>query len=419
MTMGRLIPRRRWAGGTDQILLPGRYILVLGDVQTPDLSVFNEALRTIAAAGTHTRIGLIPRMDKRFWEYAPSRSWLVRQVPDTVDNEGTAAVLEHIRNRPGQRFPLEVNVSERHLAIEVDHGLGDGRFLMDLAASLLAVSRGEMPPWVTDPEPRAALLLALAHTFGRNPRRARRVWNTAVSLRSTDAVVTDDADHRSVPWEPSFAVNVTQIGPDLEFEVNRWRRANAPSAGSAATWLYITRRALADAGVQMTDRVMVAFDCRRYLPEGRIPNGNFGAGLEIHAGADETLAGVGARLQEISASALPLAAMAAVSTLTQVRRRSPTGAPSRAYPGAPARLMYSDLGRARGLETAPFHSDGDQFFTGLLDPSGPDGITIFSARVSGGRSVSMSFHDNIFDRQLIAKAAAHIEQDPIRLLERR
>ena len=84
------------------------------------------------------------------WSYDPGVLPPVIELSDRVAAADSAAVLQYIRSRPGHRHPLEIFVSPRHIAFDVDHGLGDGRFALELLSALFAYSRGGSTPWVAD-----------------------------------------------------------------------------------------------------------------------------------------------------------------------------------------------------------------------------------------------------------------------------
>jgi hypothetical protein len=340
----------------------------------------------------------------------------VHQVPDAVANDGNAAVLQYIRRRPGYRHPLEVHVSERQIAFDADHGLGDGRLIIELLSALFALCSGRTSPWVTNVDTRLVLPRALVRTFGIHPSRARMAWKDVAGLRATDTVsLNDTSGGASVAWSPSFAVTVAHVNADAESAVNEWRRASAEKVGSGAVWLYIVRQALHAAGLQMTDRVMVAFNCRRYLPEGNTSNSNFVMGLEIPFAVNETLPALVTRLAEFTVSAVPLGVMGIVSAQALRRAGRKPITPTSCNPGAPARVMYSDMGHLTSLDDLPWRGHGERVNPGLLDPAGPEGITVLNARIGCTRNISISFHDNVFDRRVIDRAADYIK-DPIRFL---
>jgi hypothetical protein len=404
-----------WANGTDQLLAGGRYVVAAVDLDVPAVSAVSDALETILAVGPRTRLGLEPSRASRLWRYSPSAVVPVREIPADLAAGDVADVVEHIRRRPGPRHWVEANVSHRHLVMDVDHGLGDGDFVIGLIQAVLLLARGETPPLMSKPDTRAALMRALARTFAAHPGLLREAVKAARVLGPDESAADAGLPHSS--WTPSYSATVIGLSAEVEAEVNRWRKANAPECGVSALWLLIARSALRAVGMDVADKVMLAFNCRRYLPEGRVVKGNFGAGLELSIRDDESMSELGRRIRRISSSGLPLAAMTLVSGITQVRPRTGPQAPAQQFRvGAPARLMYSDLGRLPQLDDAPWRPDGAPAVTGLLDPAGPESITIFGTAVRGRRSLSASFHDNVFDRALVEAALHRIEQDPLALL---
>jgi hypothetical protein len=408
--------QRHWASGEDQAFAGMRYVNLFADLETPRPSVVNRALSTIAAAGPHTRVALVPRPGRRLWSYDPAAPPFVHQLPDAVANDDSAAVLEYIRRRPGFRHPLEVHVSQRHIAFDVDHGLGDGRLVLELMSALFALSAGHTSRWVTCRDTRLALPRTLIRTFGIHPTRARMAWRCAARLRSNRTVLPDATSvSESVAWSPSPAVAVAHVNADAESSVNHWRCENADTPRSAAVWLYIVRHALLSAGLPMTDEVMVAFDCRRYLPKHLTANRNFAEGVLIPFAVNETLPTLGTRLRECTGSAVPLAVMGAISTRALLRAgKKPDTPPSRSV-GTQASVTYTDIGHITSLDDLPWHGPDKRSFTGLLAPSGPEGITVLNTRIGGTRNMSISFHDNVFDRRVIDRAAEYLK-DPIRFL---
>lgn len=414
--------RRRWVSGTDQVLSGGRFILLAADLDVPAPSVVRDALNTILTAGPHTRIGLQPT-GSRLWIYRPSMSVPVHELPIDVAHAGIDTVLQYIRRRPGTRHSLEVHVSDRHIAVDIDHGLGDGGLATGLIATILALARGDASKWLNETDIRLPLLKATLRTFGTKPSLLRDVVAVFGTLkedgqRPSGGALPPVADLPGLNWSPSFSVESVTIGADRQSEVDSWRKANIPSCGTSFTWLFIARRALRAAGFRIADDVMVAFNCRRYLPDGERVIDNFAAGLEIAVTDESSMDAMGARVRRITSSALPLAALGMVSTVAQFRPRGTRDkCPEQRWAGESAvRLMYSDLGRIVAFDDAPWRSDDDPSFSGLLDPATPESITLFSSVVHGVRTVSASFHDNVVDRNKVADAMRRIREEPLRLL---
>jgi hypothetical protein len=406
---------RRAASGMDQLFVGMRYVVLYAGLEAPGVGVLNEALATIAAAGPHTRVGLNPQPGRRIWRYDPDVTVPVHRLPDAVANDA-AAVLEHIRRRPGYHAPLEVHVSQRVIALDIDHGLGDGLLGVNLIQALFAHSRGGTSSWVTDDETSLALPRALTRTFA-HPARLAMLWKYAAGLRSANADDPGTASGQRVPWSPRPTVVIARVDADTEAAVNEWRRAHLEKSGSAAVWLYLARQALRTAGLRMTDRVTVAFDCRRYVPKLRTVNGNFIFGIDMPMAVDERLPAMMAKLRELTDAAVPLAAVGAVSARALLPHgRRPSGT-SPCLADAPADVMYTDMGNLTVLEDLPWQGDGERLATALIDPAGPNSVTILNARLGAARTVAVSFHDNGVDRGIIETAASYLEH-PIELLAR-
>lgn len=402
--------RRHWAGGTDRLLAGRRFTCLFSDLDVPPASVIADAMAELAAAGSHTRLALTPRRDRRIWSADRQCPIAVHELPDSVARDAPSAVLEYVRRLPGPRQPLTAHTSPRQLVLDLDHGLGDGRFAVDLTSALFARCRGGSTPWVSQGDTPLALPQALFHVFARHPGRVAAVWRQVAEIRSRPAVESGP----TVPWSPSYAVALTRVDGAAERAVNQWCRAHGERPGSAAVWLHLVRQALSTAGIAMTPRAIVAFDCRRYQPDGQTANANFMIGLDIPAALEEPISVLAARLLGLMVSGTPLAGMAIVSAKAMLGLAADVAAPSVRRIGAPGEVMYSDMGLLTGLDV-PWRAGGVRLATGLLDPAGPNAITVLNTRADDTRALAISFHDNVFDRRLVERAAAALS-DPMRML---
>lgn len=402
--------RRHWAGGTDRFLAGRRFTCLFSDLEMPAASVIAGAMAEVADAGSHTRLALTPRPDRRIWTVDRRCPIAVHELPDSVAQGNPSGMLEYVRRLPGPRQPLTAHRSARQLVLDIDHGLGDGRFAVDLTSALFAHCRGGSTPWAARGDTPWALPQALFHVFARHPGRVGEVWRQAASIRSRPAVESGP----SVPWSPSYAVAVTRVDAAAECAVNQWCRAHGERPGSAAVWLHLVRQALSTAGIAMTPRAIVAFDCRRYQPDGHTANANFMIGLDIPAALEEPIPALAARLHGLMNSGTPLAGMAIVSAKAMLGLAPDGAAPSVRRIGTPGVVMYSDMGLLTGLKV-PWRAGGVRLATGLLDPAGPNGITVLNTRADDTRTLAISFHDNVFDRQVVERAAAALAE-PMRLL---
>jgi hypothetical protein len=407
-----------FASGLDIQLAGARYVGCLENVSVPSAELIEAGLRAAARSGPYTRVGLMPNSSATRWSFESDVAPAIRALPRDVADTGSAEVVQYIRRQSAARQPFEVHVSDRHIAVDIDHGLGDARLFVDFVHALFTIRDGRNPRWIAEPDTRFALGRALARTFAAHP--ARMVSASRTALRSRADTAHAEVETEATPWSPSVAVEDLHLGAEHGRAVDRWREANAPKAGRAATWLMIVRRALAAAGVDIADPVRLVIDCRRYLPRGRRVNDNFIFGLKVFAPAGKALTDVGREIKEQVDSGFPLLAMSLVSARALVRPapESPE-APCVWRPGSPVDMVYSDVGPLTPFDDAPWQPDEPKIVSALLDPASPSHVSVFTGVIGGERTISFTFHDNVYDRNSIRRAADAIRSDPIGLLELR
>jgi hypothetical protein len=399
-------------------LAGGRYVGCLENVAVPPAELIEAGLNAAVQSGPHTRIGLIPSFNSRRWKFENPLSPTIRVLPENIADAGSAAVVEHIRRQPISRQAFEVHLSERHIAIDVDHGLGDATLFVDSVDALFKMRDGLHTPWITNPDTRFALTQALVHTFAAHPPRLASAFRRALTSRMGTA--HSGVETEALSWRPSVAVEALHVSAEHQRAVDRWREANAPNAGRAATWLMLVRRALARADMNLADEVRVVIDCRRYLPRRQRVNDNFIFGLKVVAPVDKALTDVGREIKEQIDSGFPLMAMGLVSVRSLVRPASSgSDAPSEWRPGSPVDMVYSDVGALTPFDHAPWQPGDPKVVSALLDPASPSHVSVFTGMIGGERSISFTFHDNVYDRSTIRHAADAIQSDPIGLLELR
>lgn len=407
-----------FASGLDIQLAGARYVGCLENVAVPSAALIEGALKSAAQAGQYTRVGLLPSSGTRLWTFESQLSPTIRAVPQDVADTGSAAVLQYIRRHSALRQPFQVYVSDRHIAVDVDHGLGDARLFVDFVDALFSMRAGRHPRWIAERDTRFALSRALVRTFAAHPSRVASASRRVLESR-TDAAPAE-METKATSWSASVAVEDLHLGAEHGRAVDRWRETNAPKAGRAATWLMIVRRALAAAGIDLADSVRLVTDCRRYLPRGHRVNANFIFGLKVLAPVGRAVADVAHEIKEQVDSGFPVLAMGLVSARSLVwpRPRS-LGAPDVWRPGAPADMVYSDVGPLTPLDDAPWQLGEPKVVTALLDPASPSHVSVFTGVIGGERTISFTFHDNVYDQSSIRRATDAIRSDPIRLLELR
>jgi hypothetical protein len=406
---------RHLASGTDRIMRGGQYLIRIGPLTVPPAEAVTEALEVIAKAGAFTRIGLEPS-SRRLWNWDPSDTPVVRRLQHGPGDPTAESILKQTRGAAEQPRPLEVYLASQHMYFNVEHGLGDYRFVKDFVPALFELCDGRVPKWLSGRESHFALAETTARTFLAHPAEIRRARDTAALLRSRrrqDPKPPPDI----VSWHPSLALATSNIGAAAEAEIEKWRRSHSPRPGGAATWLYLARRAFKECGIAMTSSTMVAFDCRRYLRRRQAVNGNFATGIAMPSHDGITLTELTGLFEELKTSALPLMVMALVSAVQLTRGNSSGAAATTRDANALAEVMYTDWGRLRDFDGLPWVSEDREFVCGT-DPDSPHAITVLNSSIGPTRVMSISYHDNVYSRETVERAARLIATDAPGLLSR-
>lgn len=401
------------ASGLDRLMAGTRYVGCLENVVVPPYEQVAAALATITRSGPHTRLGLTPDARAWQWGWKAEPAPRIHPLPAEVAERGTAAVLRYIHNPANLRGPVDVYLSDRHIAFDIDHGLGDASLYIDCVTTVFSLLQGSESTWLRDPDTPNPVLHALRHTFAASPRRLRSAWEQATRRpvaarhRSPSPVAPTAA--------PSPAVDVIQIDAAIEREVDAWRKSNAPGASRAVAWLVIVRTALAQAGLPLADDARMVVDCRRYLRPTQRVNANFISGLGVHLPGDQSVAAVGAAVKADLDAALPLLALASTSARALTAALRPARDNGRPW-GTPVQLGYSDVGRLSPFESLPWLPDRHRSINAALQPWAPADISVFSGTIGDERSITISYHDDVHDAGLLQEAAEAIRADPIQLL---
>lgn len=389
-----------------------RYVGCLENVVVPPRDLVAAALDMITRSGPHTRLGLTPDARAWLWSWKAESAPTIRELPTEVADRGTTAVLEHIRGLEVPRGPVDVYLSDRHIAFDIDHGLGDARLYVDCVTTLFELIRGVGSNWLRDRDTPIPVIHALTHTFAK-PSRLRSAWVEArqrsAPVRNRSAAGAPAAD------PPSAAVEVIHVDAAIEREVDTWRATDGAGVSRAVTWLVIVRTALAQAGLPLTDALRLVVDCRRYLRPHERVNANFISGLSIQAGPEASVGAIDAAVKARLDAALPLLALTSTSARNLAAPLSAMRA-QRAPADTPVELAYSDVGRLSPFENLPWLPDRPRSINAALQPWAPADISVFSGTIGRERSITVSYHDHVHDRHLLQEAAEAIRTDPIRLL---
>jgi hypothetical protein len=404
----------------DQLLRGDPVVGVLGPMRVPPREAIVRAVRTIAAAGPHTRVALGFDPDAKFWRLDPANleEWceeVVVSVPP-VDAESVVALANRQAWLLDAQHPLRIVLAGDYIIQVNDHALGDGVLFVDRLAAIISLGTGArtLPEWVrTVPAPHP-LRRAVRHTLAH-----RGAVAALIAERRADRahVRAHPAESAGVPveWRPEMSVVATRI-PATRMAGFK-AAARETTATLSASLVVALRRALNGEGVPLSRDPMVIYNLRRYLPDGESAvSGNFVSGLLVRAGNPNDPVSVSEAMRVQIESARPLAAL-----VVGVVKAALVGVPSRLWRSVgdrpSANLVFNNLGRAETFDGLPWTTSPDDRTCAIITrPGGPEDVTILMVMVSGVLHVTASFHSNVLDEAAVGRALDRFAADPVSLL---
>ncbi|GGG27920.1 hypothetical protein GCM10007304_47190 [Rhodococcoides trifolii] len=410
--------KRKWVSGIDMSIANARYMGVVGPVEPWNEDDLVRAVRRLAARGTQTRIALHPTTASHRWSVEPLFDDDVVAPSKELGPGGFASALEELRRADDTRPPFRMAQVGRYIVADIDHGLGDGKLYIDI---IHALHEDAESGWARVPETRWAIPKAVIDTFVKHPTRLRDAVRARAALKSLADGGARAESTETTPWTPSVSLAVALATKSSESELTAWRKEHAPRTSGATMSAYLIRRAFDEVGLTVDPNVLLAVNCRRYLSPEATVNGNFITGMSVPMPASRGVEEISGVLSQVYKSGYPLIWMTLAAALARLHKSGEPTVATEAPVSPVMKLMYSDLGRPPKFSNAKWivGAEGSEaMFTGLLDPAGPDAVTVMSGSVRGERTYSVSFHDNVFPRDLVEKALQLVTEKPLSLLQR-
>ena len=399
-----------------------------------------DAVRSLAAAGTRTRIGLVADADGKHWNYDADAMAERAERMVTVETPASADTADALARRLGAAFAegsadaiadadphglVRVVLAGEWFALVIRHAVGDGFISMRLSSAIVSMAQGgPLPDW-TELQPTARpLTTALLRTFARHP------GNVAAVLRGHSAparVAAPEGHGQSASgpmtdWVPAPEVVSARTTTAGRRDLHEWRREHAPDASMAAVTLSLLRRGLVQAGLELDPVNSVAMNARRYLPRAAVVHGNFAgrfslAGVGGPGRVDDPIA-LSAAMDTAGNTGRPLATIVA-SVIGARLARGASKAPVPVVPShAPTQVGYSFFGRPMGIERLDWAVGPDERrIVAGVEPGRPEEIGCCVFQVGGGLQISASFHRSSYDPELIRTALDRICHDPVAVME--
>ena len=415
----------RRVAGVDLAWAGERIVVAVGPLDVvPSREGLSRALDILASLPATSRIGRVPSPSGRTWR-VPSRgsrvSDNVHELPAFVDPADMLMAVSRIEPKTA----VALATSGDHVALSIDHVMGDGYFLTRLLAASIELALGrDVPQWALRPTARHALPRALWSEFGRHPGRARALvaqrretHGGAFSGRESHRAGLSGGDHPADPaWSPR-STSVVRVSTQSVFrQIKAWRREHAPGVSTVPIAIAASEIAIRTTGIRTVGPPLVLFDARRYVrPDGVDVTGNFCAGLRIALADSGSPREVDAALKDAAALGRPLAVVALAAVRSALRR-----APGTMTAASDDRwdVAYTHMGRPAELARLTRGAARAGAYVGLLPPSGPNGVTIAMSEIGDRLNVSLSFHANVVDRMDVEAVADALASDPVALLER-
>ena len=398
----------------DRALAPARTVVTVGPLDGLTEDEVRAVLDAVQRSSDTPRLALIPDADDRTWRYGDGFcADVVTSRPDLATDD-PADLVTAVRNRPGEREPLEVLICGDHLLLDYSHGVGDGQ-LGVLGLAILAGADDSLAPTLANGLPPAAVWTGLWRHYRSKPSALRDFWRLR---KAHDAVEVVDAptERRILDWEAAKCSVGAYLDPAGVDRLRTWAKSHWAGATTASVTVSLWLAALRAEGVQFDDRVMILINCRRYLgDEHRTSQGNFAVGIPIAMPRSGSPGDIAALVRQVVESGWPLAilGMAEVKSLLRRRRSAePPGADGTVVVPDRLRLAVSDLGRLGMFDGVTWKTGRPPRLSAFLEPDGADALTLLVDELAGGRTFTASFCSKMIEPAVVERALARMCDDP-------
>jgi hypothetical protein len=409
----RLTVRDRYFAGTE-------VTKIVGPIDAPTA----DAVRAVLA-GMHAdrpAAKALSRLDAKGarWRPIPGdrfRDWARDLVIDLAGEDDPEKTTVRMLAEPMGERPVLIGTGGAYPSVRFNHAVGDAAFINPFfVGALTAASTGRGGPYPLPPSTRLPLLRAALHHFSRHPGSLAAAARISRAPRIA-APATVTAPPR--PWAPAMVHEVARSEAGAARRLRKWRDAHAPgaslgavfSAAAAAT----VRRHLPTPAL---DGLFMLFDARRYLPPGRIVDGNFVVGEYVPTTDPTDVRAIHATVAERVRAGRSLAVLAVHHAGLVRAGRCAEPVPVTVPPEPRPQLALSYLGRADPYAGLPWLADyPDRTMMSLAAPGGPEAITMAIEEFGDVLHATTTYHANVFDPAAVAAATEALVGEPERLLD--
>lgn len=379
-------------------------------------------LDRMASRGPLYRVGLVPSVTSRTWEFSDEPGAWCRRSLDISEQHTMQAILDRVA---GQELAAPISVSQagEYLCMGWDHGIGDSNLVFEVCAAL---TQGDpekdffeplSAPTMAHPLPSAVLGIAkesprlfIRHAAGMRRPAWSFLWKVLSALGYPGRLMRSrlagerDADERYVAvWSQSDAGYIPAL--------RRYRDCHHPGASPTAILMLALCRAFGECGVALHDELEVVVDLRRFLPRDEFTLANFFGVAKIAIGSTSTLEEFSTALRTTAGSLGTLLTLACFAPIAWLRmlfapRGRKTRRRSKRLPEAtPSILTISDSLKAPPLAKIAWARDEDAEIAIASTPGTHSHISIFMcATPNGAVNLTATFYPSHIDKATVARA---------------
>lgn len=339
---------------------------------------------------------------------------------DPVQDSGPVmAMLADLSEKGLDDLPFRVSVGQHYCVLEFPHALGDKSTFNLLWGQLLRCAvEGRRPVDLIDRTVRFSVPRALVATYGRRPallvglaRRLRGPLGARAGALREQEPASGPAQLALGPTDYAAA----RSGPNYMAGLRDWRAVHAPTATANSVMIAASGAALVRSGLPgPTDSIGVAFDNRRYLPDGADVLGNFVADLDLTPSDPLSPTAIAAELK----AAIEVGQALAMMTLSAVKNKLAPRRPGGEGPSATRVLpRFTVWGEMPDIDALPWlAAPEDRFYGTATSGPQPGGIYFVYVLLAGVLHVCASFDTSRFDRARVTQALRMLCEEPGALL---
>ncbi|MHC9291444.1 hypothetical protein ACRCUN_03210 [Mycobacterium sp. LTG2003] len=396
----------------------GARVWVLIGPTPADAGSYYAVLSRIAEGGPANRVGLQPQRDRRDWRFDPRLSPSVVAGDIDLDPTDVDGTMTQLARRTVDQPILAGNIGG-HLALCIDHGIGDAHAIAEIAAALTRpgepLPAGYLPPQqdlnVTRPLSRVAYRMLAAGPAGiardvaheLNAGRARRAATEAAGQAERVSAADSTSGYSTIfiRSQPGFLPAVRELRD------GRYRGTSV-----ATLVFYALRRSLSqcleDGGARLAPTTGLLTDLRRYLREGEATLANLSTVAQAVTPRGQTLAEFGASVSRAAGanSSYPATRTLAVCALRALRPQAPApgSGVAEAHIGN-IEVTFSDVSRLPSLRKFQYRSDSSDRITAVaLPPGARNQLTIALVTVGHELQLTATYFPDVIPAEPLREA---------------